>query len=117
VAELNLDLLSLQTAPAARFQPLPRFPGAERDLSILSSAEVEAETVVNVIRKAAGPALVEVTVTDRYDRPPVPAGKVSLLLSLRYEDRERTLTGDRVQASVDKVIRELRSAGFDIRGE
>ena len=42
---------------------------------------------------------------------------MSLLLSLRYEDRERTLTGEEVQVSVDKVIRELRAAGFDIRGE
>jgi hypothetical protein len=42
---------------------------------------------------------------------------VSLLPSLRYEDRERTLTGEEVQASLDEVIRELRAAGFDIRGE
>ena len=78
---------------------------------------MEAAEVERRIRGAAGPTLVGVTVTDRYDRPPVPAGKVSLLLSLRYEDRERTLTGEEVQASVDKVIRELRAAGFDIRGE
>jgi phenylalanyl-tRNA synthetase beta subunit len=54
---------------------------------------------------------------DRYDRPPVPAGKVSLTVSLRYQDPERTLTGEEVQASVEGVIRQLRAAGLEIRGE
>jgi phenylalanyl-tRNA synthetase beta chain len=76
-----------------------------------------ASDLVRRIRASAGRSLTDVAVTDRYEGPPVPAGKVSLLLSLRYEDRERTLTGDEVQASLDGVIRDLRGAGFDIRGE
>ncbi len=116
VAELDLSLLG-EVVPVERFRPLPRFPGVERDLSIVVEGSVAAAEVERRIRQAAGPALVELTVTDRYDRPPVPAGKVSLLLSLRYQDRERTLTGEEVQSSVDKIIRELRAAGFDIRGE
>ena len=56
-------------------------------------------------------------VKDRYDRPPVPAGKVSLMLSLRFQDPSRTLTSDEVQASVEAVIRELRGAGLEIRGK
>ncbi len=116
VAELDLAWAS-EPMPLERFRPLPRFPGVDRDLSIVVDAGVPATEVERRIRASAGPSLAGVTVTDRYDRPPVPAGKVSLLLSLRYEDRERTLTGEEVQASVDKVIRELRTAGFDIRGE
>jgi phenylalanyl-tRNA synthetase beta chain len=100
-----------------RFRALPRFPGVDRDLSIVVDVGTASADVERRIRAAAGPALVAVTVADRYDRPPVPPGKVSLLLSLRYEDRDRTLTGEEVQASLDNVIRELRAAGFDIRGE
>jgi phenylalanyl-tRNA synthetase beta chain len=116
VVSLDLDFGD-GPPPRDRFRPLPRFPGVDRDLSIVVDAGTEAVEVERKIRASAGPALVGVTVTDRYDRPPVPAGKVSLLLSLRYEDRERTLTGEEVQGSLDKVIRELRAAGFDIRGE
>ena len=47
----------------------------------------------------------------------VPSGKVSLTVSLRFQDRERTLTSEEVQASVDAVVRELRAAGLEIRGE
>jgi phenylalanyl-tRNA synthetase beta chain len=117
VAELGLDPLLGRPAPLVRFQPLPRFPAVERDLSILMDASARAAQVEERIRRAAGPLLVAVTVADRYDRPPVPAGKVSLTVSLRYQDPERTLTGEEVQASVDGVIRQLRAAGLDIRGE
>jgi phenylalanyl-tRNA synthetase beta chain len=116
LAEVDLEFGSA-AALRDRFRPLPRFPGVDRDLSIVVDAATEAAEVERRIRASAGPALVGVTVTDRYEGSQVPAGKVSLLLSLRYEDRERTLTGEEVQASLDEVIRELRAAGFDIRGE
>jgi len=47
----------------------------------------------------------------------VPEGRVSLTLGLRYRHPERTLTGEEVQASVDGVIRDLRAAGLEIRGQ
>ncbi len=117
VAELAVDPLLGRPAALVRFQPLPRFPAVERDLSILMDAAASAAQVEERIRRAAGPLLVAVTVADRYDRPPVPAGKVSLTVSLRYQDPERTLTGEEVQASVDGVIRQLRAAGLEIRVE
>ena len=54
---------------------------------------------------------------DKYDRPPVPAGRVSLTVALAYQDPARTLTGEEVQASVDAVVAALRARGWDIRGE
>ena len=45
------------------------------------------------------------------------SGKVSLTVSLRFQDPERTLTSEEVQAAVDGVVRELHDAGLEIRGE
>jgi len=115
VAELTLDPLIARAATVARFEPLARHPSVERDLSILADAGVAAGEVVGKVQAAAGELLRHVEVKDRYDRPPVPPGKVSLMLSLRYQDAERTLTSDEVQASVEAVIRELRGAGLEIR--
>jgi phenylalanyl-tRNA synthetase beta chain len=117
VAELVLEPLLGQPAPLVRFAPLARFPVVERDLSVLSDAGTSAAEVEERIRQAAGPLLVAVAVSDRYDRPPVPDGKVSLTLGLRYQHPERTLTGEEVQSSVDGVIRDLRAAGLEIRGQ
>jgi phenylalanyl-tRNA synthetase beta chain len=87
----------------------------DRDLSVLADVAVAAGGIVEKVKGAAGELLRLVEVKDRYDRPPVPEGKVSLTLSLRYQHPSRTLTSDEVQASVEAVIRELRGAGLEIR--
>jgi phenylalanyl-tRNA synthetase beta chain len=117
VAELALDPVLETAQRVERFEPLARFPAVDRDLSVLADAGVAAGDLVERVRGAAGGLLRRVEVKDRYDRPPVPAGKVSLMLGLRYQLPERTLTSEEVQASVEAVIRELRAAGLEIRGE
>jgi phenylalanyl-tRNA synthetase beta chain len=116
VAELDLAALREPVA-AERFRALPRFPAVERDLSVVGPASLVALELEARVKRAAGKSLAGVAVMDRYDKPPVPAGMVSLLLSLRFEEPSRTLTGEEVQASVDNVIRELRAAGLSIRSE
>jgi phenylalanyl-tRNA synthetase beta chain len=100
-----------------RVRALDRFPAVERDLAVVADAAVPAEDVLGEIRRAGGPRLREVRVVDKYDRPPVPAGRVSLTVALAYQDPARTLTGEEVQASVDAVVAALRARGWDIRGE
>jgi phenylalanyl-tRNA synthetase beta chain len=117
VAELALDPVLKRSDTVERFAPLARFPAVDRDLSVLGDARVAAADLVKTVRGAAGDLLRRVEVKDRYDRPPVPAGKVSLMLGLRYQHPERTLTSEEVQASVEVVIRGLRAAGLEIRGE
>ena len=116
-AELALEPLLGQPAPLVRFEPLARFPAVERDVSVLSDAGTRAGEIEGRVRRSAGPLLVAVAVADRYDGPGVPQGKVSLTLGLRYQHPERTLTGEEVQSSVDGVIRDLRAAGLEIRGQ
>ncbi len=117
VAEIALDPVLRRATTVARFETLARQPAVERDLSVLADVGMAAGEIVAKVEAAAGELLRQAEVKDRYDRPPVPAGKVSLMLSLRYQDPSRTLTSEEVQASVEAVIRELRGAGLEIRGE
>ncbi len=116
---LELDLEGLLDAPAgiARFRGLDRFPAVERDLSIVCDEAAPASEIDARVRAAAGERLRSVSLVDRYTGNQVPPGKVSLTVSLRFQDRERTLTSEEVQAAVDAVVRELRAAGHEIRGE
>jgi phenylalanyl-tRNA synthetase beta chain len=55
----------------------------------------------------AGLGIVELTGTeliDVYEGEKIPAGKVGLTLRFVFQDRERTLTVDRVQGFVDTVV-------------
>jgi len=117
VAEIATEAL-LEAAPrVARYAPLDRFPAVQRDLSIVCDAAVPSAEIVERVRTAAGPRLRSLGVVDRYAGERLPAGKLSLTLGLRFQDPERTLTGEEVQAAVDAALRALRAAGFEIRGE
>jgi phenylalanyl-tRNA synthetase beta chain len=117
VLEVGLDAL-VDAAPAVpRFAALDRYPAVERDLSIVCDESTPAAEIDARVRAAAGERLRSASLVDRYTGNQVPPGKVSLTVSLRFQDPERTLTSDEVQEAVDGVVRELRAAGFEIRGE
>jgi phenylalanyl-tRNA synthetase beta chain len=111
----ELDPARFEAGAPVRVQALARFPSVERDLSVVVPAPIEAAAVAEAIRSAAGGLLRDVRVTARYDRPPVPAGRVSLTLTLGYQDPARTLTGEEVKGSIDRVVADLRSRGWEIR--
>jgi phenylalanyl-tRNA synthetase beta chain len=117
VAEIRLDALLDRPAVALRVQPLDRFPAVSRDLSVVWGAHEPASALEALIRQAGGPAFRSVAFVDRYVGASLPPGKVSLTVSLRFQDRTRTLTGDEVQAAVETVVGALRAAGAEIRSE
>lgn len=117
VAELNLQaLLAAEPAPL-RVEPLARHPAVTRDVSIVCAAEAESAELVARARAAGGALLRSVTVADRYQGPPVPEGRVSLMLALVYQDPARTLASGEVDQSVAAVAAALRACGAELRGE
>lgn len=117
VAELAIDALLRETPRAERFRALPRFPAVERDLSVVCAGEVEAARLLAAVRDGGGGLLVSADVADRYEGAPIPPGKVSLMLALRFQDPQRTLTAERVDAVLGDIVAALRGAGAEIRGE
>jgi phenylalanyl-tRNA synthetase beta chain len=117
VMEIETEELLEAPPRIARFHALDRFPAVQRDLSIVCDEAIPAAETFARVRAAAGERLRSVSLLDRYTGNQVPAGKVSLTVSLRFQDPERTLTGEEVQAAVDGVVKDLRAAGFEIRGE
>jgi phenylalanyl-tRNA synthetase beta chain len=116
-AELDLEPLFQADVARVRARALERFPGVTRDLSLLCAETLTAAEVEAAVRGAAGELLREINIVDRYQGAPVPAGRYSLTLGLRYQHAERTLTGEEVQASVEAVAAALRARDIEIRGE
>jgi phenylalanyl-tRNA synthetase beta chain len=117
VGELAIDALLADRAPYELLRPLPRHPAVLRDLSLLCERGLSYRELEKCIRSAAGDQLAGVEVVDRYEGPPVPEGKLSLTVTLRFQDPSRTLTGQEVQDSLARVALALREAGAEIRGE
>lgn len=115
-AELTLPAVP-EERPVPVFEPLPTFPGVDRDLALLLSISLPGGQVEEVIREAGGPYLVEVQVFDLYQGKGVPEGYRSVAFRLRFQSRERTLTDEDVERAVGSVTDRLREElGVERRG-
>ena len=64
---------------------------------------VEAQTVVDTVRAAAGPELRNVTVFDLYRGEQVGEGRKSVALRLEFRAADRTLTDDEVAGRRERI--------------
>jgi phenylalanyl-tRNA synthetase beta chain len=107
VAELALDRLP---APApSQMRPIPRYPAATRDVSLLVAEDVVAARVRDVIAGARQPLVEAFEIVEDYRDPKLPPNTKSMLWSLRYRSLERTLTDAEVDAAHEAIVADLVS--------
>lgn len=110
VIAFEIDLAALQRRQVPRARPLSRFPSVRRDLAFVVPETVEWAAVADAVRAAAGPALREVGLFDRYAGKGVETGFKSLAMGLILQDDSRTLTDRDVDVVVADVTAALESA-------
>ena len=106
--ELDLAVVAAAAPTTMRVEPLPRFPAAVRDVSLLVDDALSASIVRDTIRGSAPPELVSVREFDRYQGRGVLPGKVSVSLRLTFRADDRTLTDDEVQAAMHGILAAVR---------
>jgi phenylalanyl-tRNA synthetase beta chain len=94
----------LAASRVPRAQPLPRFPGVERDLAVVVEEHVAAGTLLAAVKESAGDLLETARAFDEYHGGQVQEGHKSVAFTLTFRSPERTLT----DAEVDKVMAEVR---------
>jgi phenylalanyl-tRNA synthetase beta chain len=110
LAELDFDQLRRHMFQAVRYEPLPRYPAVERDLSIVVPGDVPYGDICRGIEALGLPELCRIDLVDVYDGQKIPAGKISLTLRFTFVDRDKTLTVDRVQGFSDNIIAFLKNS-------
>lgn len=86
-------------------RPVPRFPAAVRDVSVVVPETLQAGEAARVLKSAAGPRAESVTIFDIYRGKPVPDGHKSLAFHVVYRDAETTLTDKVVDKAHAAVLR------------
>jgi phenylalanyl-tRNA synthetase beta chain len=104
LAEVDFACIERFAFVPPAYEPLPKYPSAERDISIVVSRELVFQTIRKGILQLGISALVQLQLIDVYEGEKIPEGKVSLTLRLTFQDREKTLTVDRVQDFIDTVL-------------
>lgn len=116
-AELDWDLIikSIKNNKIT-FREVPKFPSVKRDLSLLIDREVSFETLKQISLKTERTLLKEVNVFDVYQGDKLPADKKSYALSFVLQDEEQTLTDQRIDAIMKKLMLNLeKEAGAVVR--
>ena len=116
-AELELSPLIELYPPTREVGELPRFPGIERDLSVIVDETVTWQRLEQTVR-GTDPALLEaLTFLDTYRGKPIPKGQKSVSFRMRFRDPEATLRHEQVDPQVSAVIDALKqNAGAELRG-
>ncbi|HRA01905.1 MAG TPA: phenylalanine--tRNA ligase subunit beta [Thermomonas sp.] len=103
--EVALDALLARPLPRAR--ALSKFPSVRRDLAFVVPESVAWDAMRATAGQAAGPALRELRLFDRYAGRGVETGFKSLAMALILQDETRTLTDRDVEAVVAGVVAAL----------
>jgi phenylalanyl-tRNA synthetase beta chain len=115
VFELNLELLLSLKVRNIKFKEINKYPSVTRDLSIVINKEVSSKTITDTIKKASGKLLTNIDIFDLYVGPNVLETEKSLAYSLTYEDANKTLEDNEINAILEKVKNELTNIGAKLR--
>lgn len=100
------------------FAVIPRFPSVTRDIALVVDEKIAAGDIQEAIAHAGGALVKDIQVFDVYQGEHLEAGKKSIAFSLFYQDPERTLTDDEVEASYQAILDEVtKKFGAELRGQ
>jgi phenylalanyl-tRNA synthetase beta chain len=121
LAELRLEPFYRGYAAAKharRYEPLPRFPAVERDFSLLLPEGTHFSRVAGAIQSLGIAELSSVEAADLFRGKNVPAGKYSLLIRVKFQSHEATLTDVQIGDYAEKIVSALtRGVGAQLRAQ
>lgn len=115
VAKLNVPEMMSAAAEEITYNPLPKFPAATRDLSLICDDEIPAAELEKAIKGAVGKILEKVTLFDVYKGKQIEAGKKSVSYSLTMRSHDGTLTDEQADNAVKKALKALAAIGAELR--
>jgi len=117
--ELNLDMLLECAVLYTTYQPVPRFPTAERDLAIVvpDDDEFASARLIDEIKQPWGEFLESVTPFDVYSDPQqIGAGCRSVAFRLVFRAENRTLTDAEVETAMSAIHSHMEEeVGAEVR--
>ena len=105
VAEITLSAIIAAADDTKRYEPLPRFPAAERDLALTLDEDVAAADVLSCIRANAGEFFESAELFDVYTGDQLGAGKKSLAFSIVFRAKDRTLLDEEANTARDLIVK------------
>lgn len=112
--EVDLVALLPHLGNRAAARSVSRFPAVEQDLAVVVDADVAASRIQAVLE--GSPLVASARVFDVFKGERLGEGKKSIAFSIRYQARDRTLTGEDANKEQAKLLKRLeREFGATLR--
>jgi phenylalanyl-tRNA synthetase beta chain len=99
-----------------RYEPLPRFPGVERDFSLFLADGVTFAQVQQTIQSLKIAEIASIEAGDLFRGKNVPSGKFSLLVRVVFQSREATFTEAQINDFSARIVSALeKNVGASLR--
>ena len=112
VVIVDLDFLSLAQLyqTVSSYNPIPKFPAVELDLSMEIDNVVTFAEVTNLVYDTGAPVVEKVDFLSVYQGEKIPEGKKALAIRIIYRDLNKTLELIEAQSIHEKIIEALKTA-------
>ena len=107
-AEINLHALHKVLHPQEPMQPLPIYPGSERDWTCTIPMDFPYDNLMRPLKELKAPLLEKTTLIDIYRGDQVEAGKQNVTLRFFYRDKTKTIQQEAVDSQHFAVIEAIR---------
>ncbi|HWE96694.1 MAG TPA: phenylalanine--tRNA ligase subunit beta [Tepidisphaeraceae bacterium] len=114
-AELDLEPLLAGMQHVPQLRPLPKFPAVRRDLSLVVPEPTRYEKIESLIRGAQPRDMEDLQYVTTYRGKPLEKGSKSVTVTLVFRSPTETLTGEQVDASVQRVMEAVTREGWQQR--
>jgi phenylalanyl-tRNA synthetase beta chain len=104
VFKFNLEKLQSVSEKEREFEPIRKYPGVTRDISMVSPGGVLVDGILQTIQKAGGNLVLDVDLFDIYD---FPDGSSSYAFHIIFGADNRTLEGGEVDEAMKRIIGKL----------
>lgn len=98
-----------------RYKSFSLMPFIVRDIAFWTGEESNEEDLIKIIKENISDLCISVTLFDKFEKEIDGVKKKSFGFRLIFQDKERTLTDEEVNAEADKVYIALKEKGFEIR--
>jgi phenylalanyl-tRNA synthetase beta chain len=117
---IELDREALFSLPerSVKFASLLKFPSTGFDVSVIVPQKIEVEELFKIIKKSVDQKIfIESKLISRFAGSPIPEGFQSISFRIILNAKERTLTGDEMKNTQQKLFNDFRKSGYKISGD
>ena len=108
LGELMLDSILEESSLTPSFRALSRYPAVFRDIAFIVSRKVNAEKILETVKKYGGELLEEAVLFDVYEGKQIPSDSLSLAFALTFRHSGKTLKDEEVDPIIERITAELQ---------